>query len=168
VARRFTGTGRRMTKAWLGMAQARVTVAATNTFVITFFDFVESLTILRMIGEYVIGPSSAVLPVGDAAFVAIGIGVISTDARVAGAASFPDPAEEASYPWLYLMDHGFFMDDGLNDRAVNSAVRVPYDVKSMRKVKATQSLVVIAQYRDVTGSPQLNINWARTRFLVAE
>ncbi len=58
----------------------------------------EPFTVIRSLGELSIAPAAAGVVAGDATSVAVGIGVVSTDAITAGAASLPDPAAEPDFP----------------------------------------------------------------------
>jgi len=122
-----------------------------------------------MLGEYSIFPTAAPAA-GDEMEFCIGIGVVSSDAATVGASAMPDPCDEPEYPWLYWASHPF----GFNGTAVETAlasgsVRKHFDIKSMRKIKPSESLVVIGQYADIgsAGEPPMTIVVGGLRVLLA-
>jgi len=130
--------------------------------------FLATGTIMRMIGEYIIGPSAAVAA-GDGVVISVGIGVFSADAVAAGAASLPDPNDEPEYPWLYRLSHALFFPAVVTEpQSGQSYVRHGFDVKSMRKVKPQEALVAVVQYANFSGNPPIEFVMAPTRVLIAE
>ncbi len=84
----------RMAKRWSQMGSGQTTMTAAGTFIAgVALSFDGPFTVLRMIGEYVISPTSAPAAL-DNAIVAVGIGVVSTDAFAVGGGAMPDPADE--------------------------------------------------------------------------
>ncbi len=164
---RFSGNipYQRLTKEWTDMPPSNNALTAAATVIASgILNFSAAGTIMRMIGEYIIAPTSAPTAL-DAANVNIGIGLVSSDAAAAGAGSLPDPAQEPSYPWLYWLDHAFFFaDTGTDLNTLN--LRHRFDIKSMRKFKPNMSLVMVAQYVNVTGNPPLQLNVAGTRVMI--
>jgi len=124
-------------------------------------------TCIRMLGEYIIG-ADAVPTAQDQACVSVGIGVVSTDAFTLGATALPDPIGEPDYPWLYWAQHDFFFltTDVLAN--VMGAIRVPFDIRSMRKLKPRETLGVVIEYQDISGAPALHFQMSQTRVLVAD
>ena len=167
MARQFR-SNTRMVKAWDGMAGQANAITASSTFLASgLLNFAEPFTILRMLGEYTIGPTSAPAAL-DNADVTIGIGVVSTDAATLGATALPDPADEPEFPWLYWASHDFFFAGTGAQPAIEVAgLRRSFDIKSMRKVKPRESLIVVGQYTDRVGAPPLQINVQQTRVLLA-
>ena len=160
--------GPRMQKHWHEIKGATILFTVSTTQVMDSLALSGPWTALRMIGEYIISPTS--LPTAlDAVTVGIGIGVVSTDAVVVGGSAMPDPTGEPDYPWLYWADHDFyFIDNSLE--TVGSPVgqlRQRFDVKSMRKIKPRESLAFVAQYSDIVGAPPMRLSTAATRILVA-
>ena len=159
--------GVRMTKDWTSIPSTSFALTANATSAIASLPFTFAQTVIRMLGEYTIGPSSA--PVAtDAAQVAIGIGIISTDAFNVGGAALPDPAGNPEYPWLYWAEHAFhFPSTSLLSGADDASIRRSFDIRSMRKAKQGQSLVFVVQYVNVSGNPPLLLLESLTRVLVA-
>jgi len=161
--------GRRQEKDWLALPSISVDLAADATSGLTALSPGTSVTVLRMIGEYVIGAtSSAGIVAADNARIAVGIGVVSDDAFAAPA--LPDPAAEPGYPWLYWMEHSFYFAvagaPSADQAGLSGAVRAAIDIRSMRKMKAGQSLAFVVQYVNVAGNPLLTVNQSRIRVLV--
>ncbi len=126
-------------------------------------------TVLRMLGEYVITPTAGgTFVTGDECELVIGIGVVSTAAVTAGAASLPNPHTDADYPWLYRASHMFQMEDSAPTPAGHAvALRRPFDIRSMRKMKSAESLVAIGNYSNQSGLPPMSVLSGSTRVLFA-
>ena len=129
----------------------------------------DAFTVLRMLGGYTIFPTSAPVA-GDEVTVSYGIGVVSSDAATVGASALPDPGTEPEYPWLYWASHALgYSNNSVQQITGAGAVRVDFDIKSMRKIKPSESLVSVAQYNNVAtgGNPPLTIVVGGLRVLVA-
>ena len=158
---------RRMAKEWNGTLVSLAAFTVNATSLGGLLAFAIPGTILRMIGEYVIQPTAAPTNL-DLAFVAIGIGIVSTDAATLGATAMPDPSDEPEFPWLYWQEHALRYN-GVDPEAANAgaSVRRSFDIKSMRRFKPGQSLAVISQYVDNVGAPPLTFVCSRVRVLLA-
>jgi len=141
-------------------------MTVNGTFVTGGLTVATPSTVLRMLGEYIIGPDSA--PTAqDACTVVVGIGVFSADAFTLGATAVPDPAEEADYPWLYWASHDFFYASTEVDPShAGGSIRKAFDIKSMRKMKPRETLGGVFQYVDTAGAPPLQMEFSITRVLV--
>ncbi len=168
MARRFETRYQRKEKTWLSLAGIQLTLTTDATALGAALSFSGNSTLMRMLGEYIIAPTSATTAL-DGARITVAIGKISTDAFTAGAASVPDPASEPEYPWLYWMEHRFFYS-GTDPESASAAasIRRSIDIHSMRKFKPGESLAYIVQYADTTGAPPLTVNLGQTRCLFAE
>jgi len=91
---------------------------------------------------------------------------VSTRARTGGVSAMPDPGVETPYPWMYMQSHPVFVGQIVTNPML--AARVSLDIRAMRKVKATESLVVIVRYANILGSPELAFSFGRLRMLMAE
>ena len=124
-----------------------------------------SSTVLRMIGEYVITPTAPPAAL-DSVTIFLGIGVISLDAFNAGAGSVPDSGGEPNYPWLFWACHDFFFATTTADPKTESgSLRRAFDIRSMRKMKAGQTLAFIVQYANNVGNPPMTVQLCSTRVL---
>ena len=103
-------------------------------------------TVMRMLGEYTIVADTAPV-VAESAFLTVGIAVVSTDAFALGSTAMPDPAIELEFLWLYWAEHGF--------------------IRSMRKLRARETLAVILQYAVTNGTPDIRMLMSSTRILLA-
>jgi len=129
--------------------------------------FSVAATVIRMMGEYIIIPTSAPTAL-DACKIAVGIGRVSADAFGVGGDSLPDAAGNAEYPWLYWAEHHFgFGDTAVSSGGAGLSVRKSFDVKSMRKFKPSENLVVVVQYVDITGTPPMTIHFGQVWVLLA-
>ncbi len=158
--------GRRMDKEWNSIPGIDLNLAASATASGGFLSLGTAGTILRMIGEYIITPRLAPTAV-DSVFISLGIGVVSSDAAAAGAASLPDPAGEPDFPWLFWATHSFFFSTTTTDPSdAGSSLRRAFDIRSMRKMKPRESLIFVVEYANVIGNPDMQINLAQTRVLI--
>ncbi len=165
MADRFSG--RRMAKNWDAMPSLRLLLTGNGTTQGTALSFLAPATVIRMIGEYTITPSS-VTTATDGVSITIGIGVFSTDAFAAGSGSMPDPGGEAEFPWLYWADHQFEFAAAVTDPAsAAGSVRRAFDIRSMRKLKPGQSLGSVVQYGNIAGNPPMSISLGQVRCLLA-
>ncbi len=160
------GRGVRQRKEWAALASATNAFTGNSTFLGGILNFTAAITVLRMVGTYTIGPTSATAAL-DEAHIAVAIGVVSSDAAAVGAGSLPDPEDEPEYPWLYWMHHNFFYPAVSTDAGgATLSGRFAFDSRSMRKIKPRESLVFLAQYQDVVGTPPLQISIGATRVLI--
>ena len=167
MARNFQ-RGQRQTKEWTRIPGVQNAFTAAATAVGTPLDFTESRTILRMLGEYTAGATGGgTVAETDFATIAVGIGIVSTDASAVGASAMPDPNAEADYPWLYWASHVFqFPSGGDNGATEGASIRRMFDIRSMRKVKPRESLVFVVEYEDIAGAPPITFSAGSTRVLL--
>ena len=158
--------GARQGKSWEQLPSVSQSYTVATTIALGGLAFEVLSTVLRMIGEYLFCPDAA--PVAqDACLIAVGIGVVSTDAAILGATALPDPVDEPDYPWLYWGVHPYFAPDtGTGSTLGAKAARIAFDVKSMRKVTTRQTLQMVGQYVDISGVPPVQFIAATTRVLV--
>ena len=102
----------------------------------------------------------------EIAVITLGVGIVSSDALAVGATAMPDPAGEPDYPWLWwypmLLCSGVASDTvGLYPRGWNINV----ESKAMRKVGPRQSVVLLAEYVGISGTPDYDVGGS-IRFLV--
>ncbi len=170
MARQFAQRAR-MPKHWDSIGVSNVTVfSATSTAVIGgSLAQDEAWTIIRMLGEYLVGPDASTPPVaGDHVAIGVGIAVVSSDAATLGGTAVPDPVGEAQYPWLYWKVHQMHFETGdLDPSSATASVRQSFDIRSMRKVKPSESLIMVADYLNITGSPAIIFAPGITRVLIA-
>ena len=81
----------------------------------------------------------------------------------------PDPATDANYPWLYWASHKLFFTSSGNsgEGGAGYSLRRSFDIKSMRKLKPSESLAFVFQYSDIAGAPPLQFTAGQTRVLLA-
>ena len=162
-----------MRKHWVGQVGTAVNMTASATNLLQQVGGTgglgDAFTVLRMLGEYVIFPTAAP-EAGDESEVCVGIGVVSSDAATVGNAAMPDPCDEPEYPWLYWASHSIgYSGTAVNENLGSGVVRVSFDIKSMRKIKPSESLVSIVQNAPVgsAGSPPMTIVVGGLRVLLA-
>ena len=161
--------GNRMRKGWLPIPAFITGPTADGMTLGSLVDFTGPGTILRMLGSYIITATASV-DAADCARIAVGIGLLSSDALAAGSASVPDPGSELEFPWLYWAEHSLRFSKAqsttISGDSTGSAVRAAFDVRSMRKFKEREGLGFIIEYLDMTGAPPLTITASSTRVLV--
>ncbi len=159
--------GPRMAKEWAIIPGGLLDFTADATQIGSSILNLGPATVLRMLGEYAIGPVTAPVTL-ETAELTVAIGVASSDAVALGASAMPDPADEPNYPWLYWAQHSlFFTTTNLDPAGETASVRHGFDVRSMRKIKPRESLVMVVQMTRVSGTPDLRIVLGSTRVLVA-
>jgi len=160
----------RMGKQWDTLLPTIFGFTANATVGGSRIDAATSLTILRMIGEYVITPTGVIVA-GDQARICMAIGIVSTDAASLGATALPDPGDEPDYPWLYWREHAFHFGAAASGTAGEGAqgaggsVRESFDIRSMRRMKPRESLTWVFQYVNGVGLPPLQMFAAGPRVL---
>ncbi len=163
---RFAG-GSRMAKDWEGITGAETHFTADATAIVGSFSPDRATTVLRILGSYIIGPTSAPTA-ADVCAVSVGVGVVSSDALAAGAGSMPDPFGDQSFPWLYWASHPFhYASTAVVQLGPMGETRVNIDVKSMRKLKEREALVWVADYFDFNGAPPMSFVGSALRVLTA-
>ncbi len=157
-------------KAWSGLGSAANAFGSSATaLILSVAQGTAPSTILRILGNWFVQPTpGGTIAALDAAEVCLAVGVVSTDAAAVGSTAMPDPITEEGYPWLYWKS--FFYQ--ASDAAIPEVGSTPggghffdVDVKSMRRVMPNQSVVVIAQYLDNSGTPPLTVHWSGARIL---
>ena len=163
MPRQFAPARRR--KEWRSLPKSSMAFGAASTVNASQLAFTDAATVLRMLGEYTIAPSSAPA-ITDGAQITVAIGVISSDA--AATTTVPDLGAELEYPWLYWASHPlFYRTVTVSQELGSGVVRVRFDVRSQRKMKPRESLVMIADYENLSGDPALAFYVGVTRVLVA-
>ncbi len=153
-----------MQRAWNAIPAIFLDFTADATVLGGSLAFNAPTTVVRMIGEYHLTPTAAPTAT-DECILAVGIGIVSSDAFAAGAGSVPDPSGESEYPWLYWASHPFFFA-GTGTTGAGFNFRHRFDIKSMRKVKPRESLAMIWQYVDNAGTPAMTAAIGETRCLL--
>jgi len=158
-------------KEWVNIPGSTLQLTANGTSVFASgLNLAASSTLVRCRGEMIINRDTGTIVAGDECRIALGLGIVSTDAFAAGAGSLPDPEDQPEYPWLWWQSIPFFFQNATAGEFLGpeGSVRRVIDTKAMRKVKSGQSLVMIAQYVDVTGAPPMNLSMGQVRVLAYE
>ncbi len=157
----------RKDKTWFGTAPLDFLLTANSTSFGTGMSAGLTSTIMRIMGEYAIGPTSAPTAL-DAVYITLALGIVSSDAFTLGSTAAPDPVTEFGYPWLYWRSHGFHFSATDPEAGTSmTSVRHSFDVKGMRKLRVDQTLAWVVQYSDSIGAPPMSIALAGTRILLA-
>ncbi len=167
MARQFAP--KRMQKDWFGIAQSASGLTGSTTVLLAALISLQAQTVIRMIGEYVISPTpGGTFVAGDRVEIALGIAVVSSDAAALGSTAMPDPIGDEAYPWLFWASHKLiFAGASPGGDEITAHVRRSFDIKSMRKMKADQDLVLVAQYVDLVGAPPITVDTGTVRVLAA-
>ena len=160
--------GPRQSKLWASILGNNQSITADGTFGGAGLPFIQPETILRMIGDFLIVPTpGGTFVEDDQVDMTVGIGVMSSDAFAVGNTAIPDPAGEPQFPWLYWKAFSFIMEDATpSPSAWQTSIRVDFDIRSMRKVTARQTLFTCVEYVDVVGAPPMDMLWSQTRVLL--
>ncbi len=170
MARAFTRSTR-MKKQWLNIPNNISDLSASATFIASgslVFDS-DVRTIMRMIGEIVVTPSTDLVDT-EAALFTFGIGLFNAEAVVAGAASLSSPSGDPDYPWLWWYSTVLVAGPGgdLGELAQGALTnRIPFDVKSRRIVRPNETLVMVGNFSQTSGSADYHVGVAHTRVLLA-
>ncbi len=169
MADRTFARGQRMAKHWHFIPSVSQSLTANGTALGGGLALDGPWTVIRMLGDLMIAATpGGTFVSADEARVAVAIGVISSDAFAAGAASVPDPSAEPDYPWLYFRELGFlFAGASPAGDELTAHVRINLDIRSMRKLKPRETLAFVMQYVDVNGAPPMTIQQSIIRVLVA-
>ncbi len=153
-------------KQWFAIPFLRQESGTDGTLSGGAIGFLVPATILRMRG-YVQVSLDATKQVDDRVLVTFGLAIMSTDAFLLGPTSFPDPADEPEFPWLWWaqMQLEAYVTAGEEAWGM-TAQRLEVDSKAMRKVKPGQSLVWVAQKSDTAGAVVSNLVFGETRVLI--
>ena len=158
----------RKEKQWNRLLSTQNALVADGTTIGSSIPFTSSQTVIRMIGEYFITPTSTITG-GDTAKICVVLGKVSTDAFILGATAMPDPAGEPDYPWLYWAEHIVrYVVSGapVSGNQIGGSHRQSFDIRTMRKFKSRESLAWVIQYVDITGTPPIALDIAQTRVLL--
>jgi len=167
MARTFSNY-RRQEKRWDSVGGTFQPMTANGIFITNSLAFTRSGTILRCLSEYIVFPTAAPVAADDCN-VGFGLAVLSSDAVALGATAVPEPLGDPEYPWIYWASHTFSFNSATVDNgSPNMSVRKAFDVKSMRKVKPSESLVGVVQYVDGAGAPPMTWSSSQVRVLLGE
>ncbi len=128
--------------------------AAGTTIISTGASLGGVLTLVRIRGELTVW-LEAVGTIGDGfTRVHAGIGIVSTDAFTAGAASMPTPIGDADWGWLWYyaggVIAGFSVTESENTGPI-SQIRIPIDTKAMRKMTPNETVFGAVQFHTEIG-----------------
>ena len=158
----------RSVKAWTVIPSLPLNYVGDSTVIGGGIAFAAPGTVLRMIGEYTIGPTANVTAT-QISLVIVAIGIFSTDAFTLGATAMPDPGDEPDYPWLYWATHPvhFSQTASPSDPAgQGGSARHTFDVRSMRKFKPRETLGVVTQFVRVSGTATVTCVTPPARVLI--
>ncbi len=168
MARR-RGSGRVLDmKQWTSIQRSAVNITSnTTTLGGGVQNFLEPGTILRCRG-FVEAHFDNTAQIGDEMNLTWALGVVSSDAAVAGAGSMPDPGGEPDYPWLWWGSMKLFSEvaAGPTGGWGPAAQRLEIDTKAMRRVKPGQALVIIVESAGESGAPVTSLEFGQLRVLV--
>ena len=131
VARQFVRRGRTIDfKAWIAIPSHETQFTANATVVLAGIGFTGPGTILRSRGRLQVSLDSTQV-LDDRAKVAVGLGLISTDAFDLGSSAVPDPSGDVDYPWLYWTEVSLRAVAAAETNAMNIRHPLPPTAKCM-------------------------------------
>ena len=158
-------------KHWHGSTDIGAGHTTVGTVIVSTFAVVDDpTTLLRTLGEVTAGFADQTLTAGDKARVTIGLGIVSADAVAVGATAMPDPASEPEYDWLWWRPITLFSFGAPTAGSTEvfaggeGFARIEVSSKAMRKMKPKQTLVLLSEYSDLSGTPAVDVQ-AGLRFL---
>ncbi len=158
----------RKEKQWAGLGGQDFALTADGTSAGSVpLSFTSSQTILRMLGGYQIMATGTITAL-DAVRIFVGLAKVSTDAAALGATAMPDPQVEPEFSWLYWASHSLFWSNSgapVTGRELPGHVRRSFDLRTMRKFKARESLIWVVEYADIVGTPAVTVQLDATRVL---
>jgi len=159
----------RQRKSWDSFGLTQHIIVGNGTFAsgttLTVVAGTMPFTVLRMLGEYVIGPTVAPT-VSDFCNIGVGIAKVSVDAISLGATALPDPIGDMDYPWLYNAQHPLaFANVSTDPSSPTAAIRHRFDIGTMRVVNPAEGLAFVVQYSDGAGSPAVTLTVGEIRVL---
>ena len=156
-------------KAWTAIGGVELTTSGNGTLAGGSFSSGIPITILRCRTPDILLSFDYSQQAGDDIQIALGLGIMSTDAFAAGAGSLPDPGSEPEYPWLWWGQYQLRSFAAANEQSLGtSVVRLSADTKAMRKMKPGQSLGWVVETSGASGSPTTYIEIATTRVLTGQ
>jgi len=153
-------------KAWRGLPGLDTTFSANAVIAGSGqLAFTAPATILRVRTPDILVQFDETQQVDDEIHLTWGLGVFATDVFAAG--SFPDPADEPEYPWLWWgVKRLHSTATGALDQIGSSVVRFSADTKAMRRVHPSQSLAWVLQIGGAIGAPVTIYHLSQSRVLV--
>ena len=168
MPRQFGG-GRRMDKEWRIGAPIDQQVTAIDETLLGagVIGFTRAETILRC-RSWVAAHFDGTQQAADRIDLTFGLGIFSTDAVAAGAASLPEPDSNAEYPWLWWGQMRLFATFAAAHGEAWGGLqqRLEVDTKAMRRVKPQQTLAWVVQSEQATGAPVTIVQFGSIRCLV--
>ena len=155
-------------KTWTNLVVGNATVS-TNTTTILGNGVSSSLqsTILRCRMSDCLVHLDATKQVGDLMVLTFGLGIVSSDAFAAGAASVPDPFDEPEYPWLWWGSYTVEAELAAAEESLGaSCFRFSADSKSMRRFQPGSTLGWFMQTTSASGAPATKVRMGSTRVLI--
>ena len=172
MARRFQRDERQAVE-WSAIPSSSLSITAAGTFLQPGILSFATVATIRRIRGVILYHLEGTLAAGDLCVGASGLGIFSTDAVTAGAASLPDPNAEPEFPWLWYRSRHFSIGPAVTNAtwdqpAANGTVAevVEVDTKAMRKVKPGQTLALVHEYVNIVGPPPLGIEAGVFRVLL--
>ena len=151
-APRFS-TGQRRRTSWVGGPAGSLTFSASNAtgaFTVGSQALVDGLTLVRLRGELLVFLTASNASDGGWDEVAVGVCIVSENAFNVGITAIPTPATDIAWDgWLWYWTGSLKtprVDAGPDNISIEgSMARIVVDSKAMRKIKATDVIVGVAE-----------------------
>ncbi len=148
-------TGRPSDLNWAGANGETVGLAAGGLVGFLLATAVVSQTVMRIRGEVVGGLDLAGIAANDSAILGWGIQVMPAGAVAGGITT--GPITTAAGSWMAFGVHPLRSDSGVaSDQLGSSIMRAAIDTKAMRKMKASEELVLVFENLGIVGAPTIN------------
>jgi len=98
--------------------------------------------------------------IGEGFSGAFGVGIVSSDAFVAGVGSVPNPLDDQDWPgWLYCLHWSLHASTATISDGVNTGrISVDVDSKAMRRFRSNEAMFASMQVTEV-GTAQVEVFW---------
>ncbi len=113
-------------------------------------------TLVRVRGELLV--ASSAVTIGDAADIAVGMGVVTNEARAAGVGSIPTPITSEEWDGWFWYQACSIIHRPLNVGSQTTCFRYVIDSKAMRIIDTdSQSIVLVAEMANETGAVTVDL-----------
>ena len=151
-------SGRGLDYNWLGVCGLMNNVGTANVLGSNVITFSQAETLVRTRGEILValdGPTD-----NDVKCVGIGIMIVTDAALAAGATAVPSPTDDLDAPWVWHQFVNLSAESATQTESLGTQVaRYQIDSKAMRKVKASEAIIIVADGINGGGTPQADVSY---------
>ena len=118
----------------------------------------SGVTLIRSRGRCVLNMDAGAA--ADVLIAGVGLGIFSSDAFTAGAASLPGPLTDADYNWVWIVTApmGVALSGTQGPENITENLNIEIDSKAMRKLKPNQTMGFVAEAIQQGGTPNFDFD----------